>query len=467
LRRAEIRRQAQAAAEQVGGHIPDDPELLEEVGNLVEVPTAVLGAFEERFLALPQDVLIAVMKKHQRYFPVLDLDGTIMAHFVTIRNGGREHLELVRQGNEDVIRARYADAEFFFNHDRRAPLESYRDGLAKLTFQAELGSMLDKANRLTALVPWIGAKLGLESGAMAVTERAAYLSKADLATKMVVEMTSLQGIMGREYALLSGEEPEVAQAIYEHYLPRSAGDRLPVSQPGIALALADRADTLVGLFATGMEPTGSADPYGLRRAAAGTVQILLEREIDLSVRELFLEAARTVPVEVKPERLDSMLTFVQGRLEVALRDAGLAYDVVAAALAARGNNPLRARVAAEQLVTWIARDDWSLLLDTYARCVRITRDHPALELAPGQLQEDAEKDLYTALRTAESEVDAESDVNALMRAFVPLVSHIRRFFDEVLVMAKEEELRRARLALLQRIAALAHGIVDLAKLEGF
>jgi glycyl-tRNA synthetase len=467
LRRAEIMRQARAAAQQVGGHIPDDPELLEEVGNLVEVPTAVLGAFEARYLALPQDVLIAVMKKHQRYFPILDEEGKIMAHFVTIRNGGREHLELVRQGNEDVIRARYADAEFFFNHDRRNPLESYRPGLATLTFQAELGSMLDKSDRLVALVPWVGAKLGLEAGGMQVAERAAYLSKADLVTKMVVEMTSLQGVMGREYALLSGEDPAVAQAIYEHYLPRHSGDRLPVSEPGIALSLTDRADTLVGLFAAGMEPTGSADPYGLRRAAAGIVQILLERGVDLSVRDLLGAASETVPVEVTAARIESMLAFVQGRLEGTLREAGLPHDVVAAALAAQGHNPARARRVAQQLVAWIAREDWSLLLDSYARCVRITRDQPALELAPELLQEEAERTLYAALRTAESDIAPGSDVDALMTAFVPLVPHIRRFFDDVLVMDKDENLRKARLALLERIAALADGIVDLSKLEGF
>jgi glycyl-tRNA synthetase len=467
LRRAEILRQAQAAAEQVGGHIPEDPVLLEEVGNLVEVPTAILGAFEARYLSLPQDVLIAVMKKHQRYFPVLNEEGKIMAHFVTIRNGGREYVDLVRQGNEDVIRARYADAEFFFNHDRQSPLETYREGLAKLTFQAELGSMLDKSERLVALVPWVGARLGLGTEAMKVAQRAAFLSKADLATKMVVEMTSLQGIMGREYALLSGEEPAVAQAIYEHYLPRSAGDRLPASDPGIALSLADRADTLVGLFAVGMEPTGSADPYGLRRAGAGIVQILLEREIDLSMRDLFVEASRTVPVEVTSDRIETMLAFIRVRLDGALREAGLAHDVVAAALAARGHNPARARLVARQLESWIERDDWSLLLDTYARCVRITRDQPALELSPDLLQEEAERELYGALRTAESRISPDSDVNALMAAFVPLVPHIRRFFDDVLVMAKDEDLRGARLALLQRIAALASGIVDLSKLEGF
>ncbi|MGC9348833.1 MAG: glycine--tRNA ligase subunit beta [Anaerolineae bacterium] len=466
-RQEEILRQAQEVVSAVGGRIPDNPELLEEVANLVEVPTALLGSFEARYLALPQDVLIAVMEKHQRYFPVLDPDGRIMAHFVAVRNGGRDHLNLVRVGNEDVIRARYADAEYFYNQDRRKPLEAHRAGLEKLTFQAELGSMLDKSKRLEKLAPWVGEQLALDAEAMEHLTRAAHLCKADLATQMVVEMTSLQGIMGREYALSSNEPQAVADAIYEHYLPRYAGDRLPKTGPGIALAIADRVDSLAGLFAVGMEPTGSADPYGLRRAAAGLVQILLEHEISLSLRRLVTEAAGELPGEVPTATVETVLGFIEGRLQGALRDAGLAYDVVEAALAERGENPTLALEAAQQLSDWVARDDWSLLLDNYARCVRITRDQPRFELEPAALQEAEEKILFDALLNAESEVTQESSVDEMMAAFVPLVPHIQRFFDEVLVMTEDATLRQARLALLQRVAAMTSGVVDLSKLEGF
>ncbi|MBN1248054.1 MAG: glycine--tRNA ligase subunit beta [Anaerolineae bacterium] len=466
-RQAEVLKQAQAVVAEVGGQIPDDAALLEEVANLVEVPTAILGSFEETYLALPQEVLIAVMEKHQRYFPVLDGAGKIMAYFVTIRNGGREHADLVRQGNEDVIRARYADAAYFYSQDRRQPLEAYREGLAKLTFQADLGSMLDKSKRLEALAPYLGSLLDLSDREKDALERAAYLAKADLATKMVVEMTSLQGIMGREYARLSGEAPEVADAIFEHYLPRSAGDRAPLTRVGTALAIADRVDSLAGLFSVGMAPTGSADPYGLRRAAAGVVQILLEKSIDLPLRPVVNKALENLPVEVDASVAETVLAFIAGRLEVALREMGLAYDAVAAALAARGENPTLALESARQLSGWVEREDWPLLLDNYARCVRITRDQPRLELIAEDLVEEEEKALYQALLVAEAQVSPPSDVNTLMRAFVPLVPHIQRFFDEVLVMAEDEVLRRARLALLQRIAALADGIVDLSKLEGF
>jgi len=472
-RQADVLRRAKAAAAEVVGQIPDDPGLLEEVANLIEVPTAILGSFEDQYLALPQEVLIAVMKKHQRYFPVLDADGKIMANFVTIRNGGREHMDLVRQGNEDVIRARYADAEFFYTKDQQQPLEAYRGGLAKLTFQAEIGSMLDKSERLETLAPWLGELLGLSADELAALKRAASLAKADLATNMVVEMTGLQGIMGREYALLSGEDPAVAAAIAEHYLPRSAGDSVPTSALGTVLALADRADSLAGLFSVGMAPTGSADPYGLRRAAAGIVQILLEKQIDVSLRSVMAKALAQLPVTPPDNALDTLLSFVAGRLEVALRDMELAYDVVAAALAERGDNPTLALQAAEQLTAWITRDDWGYLLDNYARCVRITRSQPLFELVPGNLVEDAEKALYQALLTAELQVSAESKdlgesgVDQLMAAFVPMVPPIQSFFDKVLVMVEDEALREARLALLQRVAALATGIVDLGRLEGF
>jgi glycyl-tRNA synthetase len=466
-RAAEILRQAKAVAADVGGQIPDDPALLEEVTNLVEVPTALLGSFEKRYLTLPQDVLIAVMKKHQRYFPVFDARGRIMAHFVAVRNGGGEHLDLVRQGNEDVIRARYADAEFFYNQDCRRPLAEYRDDLAKLTFQADLGSMLQKSERLTKLAAWVGEHLRLPAEDMATLDRAAYLAKADLGTRMVVEMTSLQGIMGREYAKRSGELAAVAQAIFEHYLPRSAGDKLPESAAGIALALADRLDSLAGLFAVGLAPTGSADPYGLRRAAAGIVQILLERQLSFSTRAGLAEAARALPVEAAPSTIDAAVDFIAGRLQVMLREMGLAYDVVEAALATRGENPVLAREAAQQLTAWIARDDWGFVLDNYARCVRITREQPRFTLDPAVLCEPAEQALYAALATVEAAIGSESDVDAFLTAFAPLVPFIQRFFDDVLVMDKAPVLREARLALLQRIAGLAEGIVDLSKLEGF
>jgi glycyl-tRNA synthetase len=327
--------------------------------------------------------------------------------------------------------------------------------------------MLDKTERLEVLAPYLGSSLGLSEDELDIVKQAAYLAKADLATKMVVEMTSLQGVMGREYARLSGEDPEVADAIFEHYLPRSAGDRIPRSKVGVALALADRVDSLVGLFSVGMAPTGSADPFGLRRAAAGIVQILIDKEIDLSLRPAITKALESLPVEAEADVDEAVLSFVAGRLEVALREMGLAYDVVAAALGARADNPLLALQSARQVSRWVAREDWPVLLDNYARCVRITRDQPSYTLVADNLVEAEEKALYGALLDAEKKISPDSDVDAMMAVFVPLVPHIQQFFDEVLVMAEDEALRQARLALLQRVAALADGIVDLRRLEGF
>ena len=462
-----IRFQAQTLAEGVGGAIPDDPALLEEVTHLVEVPTALLGSFEEKYLDLPQEVLIAVMKKHQRYFPVLDDEGRMLPYFITVRNGGRENLDIVREGNEGVIRARYADAAYFYAQDTKRPLDDFVPELHKLTFQEDLGSMLDKTERLEALAMWLGARLGISALELDLLQRAGHLCKADLATEMVVEMTSLQGIMGMKYALLSGEPDAVAQAIFEHYLPRSADDMLPTSQIGMTLALADRLDSLAGLFAVGMEPTGTSDPYGLRRAAAGLVQILLDRGLSFSVREGLIEAARLMPVEDAAETVEAALAFVVGRLQVMLRDEGFAHDVVEAVLAERGADPARARESARQLAAWVEREDWQHILDSYARCVRITRDQPHLALDPAQLEDPASEALYEALLAVEGKVSPESGVDDLFNLFLPLIPPIEQFFDNVLVMADDEALRTARLALLQRIARLAEGIVDLSRLEGF
>ncbi len=466
VRQEVIRFQAETLAASVAGQIPADPELLEEVANLVEVPTALLGSFSEAYLELPQEALIAVMKKHQRYFPVVDGEGRMLPYFIAVRNGGREHLDRVREGNEAVLRARYADAAYFYRQDRQRSLADFVPELRKLTFQEELGSMLDKTRRLEALAPWLGLKLGLAPLDLDLLRRAAHLSKADLATEMVVEMTSLQGVMGREYARLSGEPEAVAVALLEQYLPRSAGDTLPASPVGTALALADRLDSLAGLFAVGLQPTGSSDPYGLRRAAAAVVQILVEHELSFSVGEGLQEAGRLLPVSPSAEALRAAEDFIQGRLHVALREEGFAHDVVEAVLTERGDDPYLAQRSVERLAAWVAREDWATLLDNYARCVRITRDQPRLDFDPEALVEPAEQALH-AQWLAQGPITPESSVDELLEAIVALVPAIQRFFEEVLVMAEEPELRQARLALLQRIAWLPQGIADLSQMEGF
>ena len=500
-RRALIAKHTAQLAQSIDGRIPDDPALLSEVANLVEQPTPFLGHFEEEYLHLPANVLVAVMKKHQRYFPVVSKwvneervdeephpSSTHLPHllpyFIAVRNGGEAHLDIVRHGNEEVIRARFADADFFYREDTEKPLEEFLPRLATLTFQQQLGSMLDKTYRLEQLVIQLARMLGLSEEETEVSRRAAHLCKADLATQMVVEFTSLQGVMGREYALKSGEPPEVAQAISEHYLPRFAGDVSPRTQPGLVVGLANRLDSLAGLFAVGLAPTGSSDPYHLRRDALGLVQNLIVHQVPFSVREGLASAARLLPVEViSPPRigegeeeeeegwLSAALDFVVERLRGTLREQDFRYDVVDGVLAARGDDPFRAHQAIVQLSRWVAHDDWSRILDNYARCVRITRQFKVrFALDPARFVQPAEEELHAAYREARAQVTPRSTVDEFLTAFLPLVDVIDRYFAResgVLVMAEERALRGNRLAQLQHIAALADGIVDLSRLEGF
>ncbi|MCK4316884.1 MAG: glycine--tRNA ligase subunit beta, partial [Anaerolineae bacterium] len=361
------------------------PALLSEVANLVEQPTPFLGHFDEEYLHIPADVLVAVMKKHQRCFPVVRDSGfvdselvnskfgeseigerspesritnlriyestNLLPYFIAVRNGGDEHLDIVRHNNEEVIRARFADADYFYRKDTKKPLEEFLPRLATLTFQEQLGSMLDKTHRLEQLVVQLAEMLGLSEEETAVSRRAAHLSKADLATQMVVEFTSLQGVMGREYALKSGEDPAVAEAISEHYLPRFAGDVPSRTKPGLVVGLANRLDSLAGLFAVGLAPTGSSDPYHLRRDAIGLVQNLIVHQLPFSMRDGLVAAARLLPVDVSSpppleegpgeEYVAAALDFVVERLRGVLRKQGFRYDVVDGVLAARGDDPFR------------------------------------------------------------------------------------------------------------------------------
>ncbi|HSR31798.1 MAG TPA: glycine--tRNA ligase subunit beta, partial [Anaerolineae bacterium] len=420
-RREQVRLQAEVLAASVGGRVPDDPDLLDEVTNLVEHPTALLGRFEPEYLALPRDVLTTVMKKHQRYFPLVRADsGELMPYFVAVRNGDDLHLDVVREGNEDVIRARFADAKFFFENDTSKPLNSFLPRLDTLTFQEQLGSMLDKTRRLEGLAPVVGKALSLDEDEQASVSRAARLCKADLATQLVVELTSLQGLMGREYARLSGEDEAVALAIFEHYLPRSSGDMVSQTRPGLVLGLVNRLDSLVGLFAVGLEPTGSADPYHLRRDALGLVQNLIAHEIALPLRPLLGEAAALMPVPVSQEAIDAVSDFISERLRGWLRDRGFRYDVVDAVLAERGDDPYGAFRTTAQLAVWVERDDWMDLLNAYGRCIRIVRDQAErFEFQAGLDPESATAALRQAYQIARAQVTPESDVDRLLTAIRP------------------------------------------------
>jgi glycyl-tRNA synthetase len=456
-----VKAQITKVAQSAHGQIPDDPDLLGEVTNLVEQPTALLGNFEQKYLALPKDVLITVMKKHQRYFPVLGKDG-MLPHFIAVRNGNTDNLNIVQRGNEEVLRARFSDAEYFFNHDRQHKLEEFLPKLGTLTFQVKLGSMLDKAKRIEALTPTIASMLKLDDKQIKAAQRAAYLCKADLATQMVVEMTSLQGIMGREYAKMSGESDAVANALAEQY------DRAPESSVGAVISLADRFDSLSGLFAVGLAPTGSADPWALRRAALGIVETLIKHQASFSLQSALEAAAQLQPVTVEAKALDDAHAFLVGRERVALLDQGLRYDLVDAVLTARGDDPFMAKQSVEALAAEVNKPDWSITLDNYARCVRIVRDiKETLVLDIAKDSDPHTQALYKAYDAAQKAVGPQSSIRAFFSALTPLIPAIQTFFDKVLVMHEDQAIRQTRQALLQHIWHLADGIVDLSKVEGF
>ena len=471
-RQSSITRQVSTLAAQVHGATPDDPSLLDEVANLVEQPTALRGSFDPASLELPREVLISVMKKHQRYFPIITQavgkDDSLLPYFIAVRNGDKDGLDLVIEGNEHVIRARFADANFFIREDKKRPLPAYLPRLSTLIFQTKLGSMLDKAGRIQALVVDLAPLAGLDSQELATAVRAAELCKADLVTHMVVEMTSLQGVMGRYYALDSGEPEPVAQAIFEHYLPRYTGDGVAASRPGLLVGLADRLDTLVGLFAAGLAPSGNKDPFAQRRAALGLVQSLVAWDLDFDLYQAVQLAAVHLPISASPESRAAVLDFIVERLRNTLLEQGARYDVVDAVVTGQGVNPASAARAVKELAVWVSRPDWHTILPAYARCVRITRDLPErFPVSAAVFAEPDEISLYQALLTAENCPRRPGSADDLWNAFLPMIPVIDRFFDTVLVMAEDSALRLNRLALLQRIAALADGVADLSRLEGF
>ncbi|MGD0006306.1 MAG: glycine--tRNA ligase subunit beta [Anaerolineaceae bacterium] len=467
IRQHSIADQVIRLAVEAGGSPKLDETLLDEVNQLVEAPTGLRGGFEESHLRLPPEVLISVMKKHQRYFPVQTPEGCLLPCFIAVRNGDDRYLDIVRDDNEQVIGARYADAAFFIDQDLHHKLEDFLPRLGTLIFQTKLGSMLDKSKRIERLVKPLARFVGAQD--LSTVQRAAHLCKADLVTHMVVEMTSLQGLMGRYYALHSGETEAVAQAIYEHYLPRFAGDANPLSPSGLVIGLADRLDSLAGLFAAGLAPTGTRDPFAQRRTALGMVQALTAWDLDFDLRQGLALASEVLPVPSSPEIQKACLEFIAGRLRSFLvEQENYRYDVVDAVLAAQQHNPAGVVRSVKELAAHVTQADWPVVLPAYARCVRITRDQTQqYPVDPQLLIEPAEKELYQALLKVEETPRRPGSMEDFLTTFLPIIPAISRFFEEVLVMAEDARLRANRLGLLQRIVALPKGVADFSFLEGF
>lgn len=471
-REQRIKNDLDTLAAKVGGVVSEDQALLTEVTHLVEAPTALLGKFDSAFLDLPREVLISVMKKHQRYFPVEKGD-KLLPNFITIANkksAENEYPEmpLITEGNTDVILARFADARYFVKADLEKKLADYLPALNLLTFQVDLGSMGDKTKRIRNLVDELAPLLDLSKDDLNITCRAAELCKADLATHMVVEMTSLQGVMGYYYAKNSGEDEATAVAIREHYLPASAGDPAPKTIAGLVVGLADKLDSLAGLFAAGLAPTGSKDPFAQRRAALGLVGNLISWDQDLDLKKALDKAISELPIKIEPDIREACLLFISDRLHNYLREQGYTHDVVDAVVAAQGQNPAGAFRAVKILTDRVKHKDWEMTLDSFARCVRITRDLEKMYPVDGKLfKENAETALFAAVEKTGKEKLADGDLDGFFDMFDPLIPLITDFFDNVLVMDEDLALRENRLGLLQLISGFAEGILDLTRLEGF
>jgi glycyl-tRNA synthetase beta chain len=472
-RRERIRSGAVALAQANGGDAVIEPALLDEVTALVEWPVPLIGRFDERYLQLPQEVPIATMQDHQRYFPVRDAQGKLRNEFIAVANIESRAPEKVRDGNERVVRPRLADAAFFWDSDRRERLESRRAALKSVTFQAKLGSLHDKAERVGRLAVRIAESIGGDTGN---ASRAAELSKCDLLTLMVGEFPELQGLMGKYYAQHDGEQPEVCAALEEQYWPRFAGDRIPETRTGIALALADKLDTLAGIFAIGQKPTGTRDPFGLRRAALGVLRTILERQLDLDLRQLIESAVAAQPVEKKPEVAEEVWTYVAERLRSSYlegeADRAVTTEMFDAVLASRTQSVLDVDVRLRALERFLKMPEAESLAAANKRIVNILRKAPTDltgAVDTSRLQDGAERQLFEHVLSMERAVNplfARREYGQALTQLASLRDDVDRFFDSVMVMAEDADVRANRLGLLLRLRGLFLQFADLSRLPG-
>lgn len=467
-----IREGVEAAAAAAGGEAVIPEKTFAEVVNLVEWPTVVVGRFDEEFLAVPREILETAMESHQRYFPVQGPGGELAAAFVVVHNGDPMLDDVITAGHERVIRARLADAAFFFREDLKKPLEENVARLETIVFQEKLGTLRAKVDRMEALAVRLAALAALDPGETAAALRGAHLAKTDLVSHVVVEFPSLQGLMGRYYALAAGEETPVADAILEHYQPRFAGDELPPSRPGQVVSVADKLDTMVGIFAIGAPPTGSADPYALRRGALGILGIILDRGLVLPLDESIAAAlegyAGWLPgLDVEQAGAD-VKRFIVGRLEGVLRDRGYAFDTVDAVLAAAADEPADALARCHALQ--MARDSDPGTFDDLATAFTRARNlaQPSLgQETDESLMGPAEIALARALDAAGERVDAamrDRSYAGIVGELAALRGPVDAFFDGVLVMDPDEALRDNRLRLLNRLVVAFDRFADISRL---
>jgi glycyl-tRNA synthetase beta chain len=478
VRRQVIWQQITAQAVKLGGYVAPDADLLEELNWLVEQPTAFAGAFDPAFLDVPPVVLVTTMKENQRYFPVYkDQRCTeLLPNFIAVRNGEVEHIEIVRAGNEKVLAARLSDARFFWDEDRKRPLASFNEKLRNVVFQEKLGTQYERVVRVTALAGKFAMLLGLSAAERDQAVKAAQLCKADLTTKMVFEFPEVQGYMGQQYLLREGGDPAVAKAIFEHYLPRGAGDELPRSGPGMAVALADKLDTLAGYFTIGMIPTGSQDPFALRRAAQGAVQTMVENNLDVDMVELAALAVEGYQLgnDQAYKALTDLHEFLKARLKVVMEARENRYDVIDAVLAAGARRPYDAMRRAEALTKLMGEAEFAAVTGAFKRVSNLAGKAGeagvvAADVDPELFAEAAERDLYGAFVDLRPDMKKALDAGKyeeFYRIATRLKAPVDAFLDNVRVNADDAAVKANRYSLLIAVGSLLSAPADLARLAG-
>ncbi|XP_064952822.1 glycine--tRNA ligase, chloroplastic/mitochondrial 2-like isoform X2 [Musa acuminata AAA Group] len=454
----------------INGYVIMQSSLVEEVVNLVEAPVAILGRFDESFLDLPKDILIMVMQKHQKYFPLINKHtGNLMPFFIAVANGIINE-RVVQKGNEAVLRARYEDAKFFYKMDTRKKFSEFRGLLSGILFHEKLGTMLDKVSRIQRTVGKLTLTLGFDKRVLMIVEDAAALAMSDLASSIVTEFTSLSGIMARHYALRDGYPDQIAEALFEITLPRFSGDILPKSDAGIVLAIADRLDSLVGLFGAGCQPSSTSDPFGLRRISYGLVQILVENNKNLYLEDALRLVADIQPIEIDGSVITDVLKFVTRRLEQLLVDKGISPEIVRSVLSERANWPCLAAQSAIEMEALSKGDIFSKVVQAYSRPTRIIRGKnvdSSFEVSEAAFERNEELALWSAYLEVTSKVHHGVSMDSFFQASLLLLQPLEDFFDNVFVMVEDETIKNNRLAILKKIADLPKGIADLSVLPGF
>jgi len=448
---------------------------LKEIVYLVEYPNAILGRYDKKYLELPKDVLTVVMEKHQKYFPVFKNKDELLPLFIVIINNSREYASKIKEGNENVLRARLEDAKFFYQEDQKIPLEKRVDKLKNIIFQENLGSLFDKTKRLESLCDYISEVLQVEQKVKKDLLRSAHLCKADLVTEMVKEFPELQGIMGKEYAVLSNEKKEVAEAIFEHYLPRFSGDRLPLTKSGMILGIADKVDSIIGCFVMGLTPTGSQDPYGLRRQSRGKIAIILKNNLKISLKDIIRKSLslykESVSVELKideNEIVSQILSFLKQRVKNIFLEDGIRYDIIDAVLDVDSDGDVvDVKHRIEAIEKFYNQPIFGKILNSSSRVLNLSKNNEETEIDKSLLKEKAELNLYQnyeSIYPRIKEFICKKEYKKVFKLLGDLCEPVDEFFDQVLVMDKDSNIRKNRIALIKKIGMLFNQVADLSKI---